>query len=118
MQVSLTPLCAPLGLYPSGDLGLFTYYTTQKRRVVRFLTTKPLKPASSAQTRQRNLWGAIALQWSSLPQTTRDAWSRVAEGARLKVTAFNLYIHVYSRRDFECLRTVARIAGIDYASLV
>lgn len=118
MLCSENALCLPLGLYPSGDLGLHTYYTTKQRRVVRFLRTKPLKPQSVAQRRQRDLWAGIALQWSYLPAATRAAWMKAAAGAHIRITAFNLYIHVYSLRDFECLSTIARQGGVPLGQLL
>jgi hypothetical protein len=118
MLVSQTGLCLPLGLYPSGDLGLFTYYTTKKRKVTRFLTTKPLKPESAAQKRQRSLWAAIAHQWTALDATTKAAWNKAARGAYCRITAFNLYIHVHATRNFECLSTIAHQSGVPLDQLV
>jgi alpha-ketoglutarate-dependent taurine dioxygenase len=118
MLLNTHPLLVPLGLYPSGDLGLFTYYTTRKRHVVRFLRTKPRKPQSPAQRRQRNLWRAIARQWSDLPTQTREAWRRLAAAAHLSVTAFNLYIAYYSTENATWLRTIATNARISLNDLM
>jgi alpha-ketoglutarate-dependent taurine dioxygenase len=117
MLLARNPLLVPLGLYPTGDLGLFTYYTTRKRHVVRFFRTKPRKPQSPAQRRQRNLWRAIARQWSSLPAQTREAWRALAARAKLRVTAFNLYIAYYSTENPTWLTTLSTLTGTPLSDL-
>jgi hypothetical protein len=118
MLCSKTALCLPLGLYPSGDLGLFTYYCTKKRKCVRFLRTSPKDPPSPAQRRQRFLWTAIAHQWSALGGPGQAAWRLAASRARIRITAFNLYIYYYSRNDLPCLSTIANQSGVPLDQLV
>jgi hypothetical protein len=118
MQVSENGMCLPLGLYPSGDLGLFTYYCTKKRKCVRFLRTSPKDPPSPAQIRQRALWTGIAHQWTSLGVQGQEPWRRAAAGARIRITAFNLYIYYHARNDLPCLNTIANQSGVPVDQLV
>lgn len=92
-----------LGFYPYGDLGPLTIYTNRKRRVVAFDRAPPLSPPSWLQKRQRYALTAAAKSWSSLNATDRLWWEDRARLNHLKITAFNLYMHVQLTHDTACL---------------
>jgi hypothetical protein len=118
MLLSRNGFVAPLGWYPSGDLGLFTYYCSRKRKVVAYLRTKQVQETSPAQARQRRAWTTIALEWKSIPATSRAAWRAAAAGARIRITAYNLYIFYRTTKDLPCLQTICNQARIPLASLL
>lgn len=89
----------PIGFYPLGDLADFTYYTTRRRKVVRFLRAPPTSPPSWLQRRQRAAWTAAAAAWQTAPNTFRLWWRAVANLNHLKISGYNLYMHLSTAND-------------------
>jgi len=107
----------PLGLYPSGDLGPWTIYTSHQRRVVSFLRAPPKVPPNYAQLRQRQLFGNAGRTWSALPEPTKAAWRQLAQRCHLKVTAYNAWITFTIKPDAAGLATLLRQARMTLAEL-
>jgi hypothetical protein len=89
----------PLGFYPAGDFGPFTWYTSKNRRVVRFLRAPPTSPPSWLQQRQRSAWIAAAATWSTNSSAFRTWWHAVAALNGLKIGGYNLYMHLTTAND-------------------
>lgn len=97
---------SPLGLFPSGDFGPWTIYTNKNHRIVQYLRAPPTSPPTAAQQRQRNAWSAVAELWSTLLPSERLWWQNIASRGRLRITAFNLFMHYHLTEDKECLLTL------------
>lgn len=100
-----------VGLLIQGDIGDLTYYTSRRNRIVAFVKSPPLSPPTITQQHFRNLFRTAARAWRALPKTTRDQWARIARGAGLRATGFNLFIWYQRSNDREQLATFARLAG-------
>jgi hypothetical protein len=93
----------PLGLFPHGDLGPFTVYTSNRRKVVFFTRSPPTTPPSWLQRRQRSSWMAAAAEWATMSDAQRTWWQQVAYLNHLKISAYNLFIHSRTSNDPTCL---------------
>ena len=87
-----------LGFRPTGDLGPYTFYTSQRNAIVFFPKAPPLNPPSYLQTVQRNRFRRAAKSWQALPEIERQNWELVAQTAKLTITGYNLFVW-YSLRD-------------------
>jgi len=67
---------------------------------------------SRSQIRQRKLFGAAALAWSTLSPQTRSDWLAAARAAHLYLTGYTLFIWWTLTPDREAMRTIERISGI------
>ena len=94
----------PLGLFPAGDFGPFTLYTSKKHRVVRFARAPPKEPASYLQRRQRSAWTAAAAVWTCLPPLDKQYWSELARQNHLKISGHMLFMMVTTRNNREALQ--------------
>jgi len=81
-----------LGFRPTGDIGPYTFYTSQRNAIVFFPKAPPLNPPSYLQTVQRNRFRLAAKQWQALPELERENWERVAKTAKLTITGYNLFV--------------------------
>jgi hypothetical protein len=86
-------------MFPYGDLGPFTYYTSKKRKVIRFLRSPPTSPPSAMQIRQRQKWTAAAATWTTQRESDRDWWRQLARINHLKITAYNAFIIYHTIED-------------------
>jgi len=100
-----------LGLNPTGDLGALTAYTSRRGKAVWFPKTNPLNPPSAMQQKMRNLYRLYAAAWRALSPTDRDAWSKAARQAALRITGYNLWIWYQRFRDTPTIRTIERTSG-------
>jgi hypothetical protein len=107
----------PMGLYPSGDFGPWTIYTSHRRKVVSFLRSPPKTPANYPQRRQRHLWIEASRLWSASSPTAKANWRLLASRCHLKISAYNLFIFCRSTPDRGHLETLCRQARITLASL-
>ena len=86
-----------LGFRPTGDLGPFTFYTSQRNRIVFFPKAPPLNPPSYLQTVQRNRFRLAAKAWQALPELEKQNWERVTQTAKLTINGYNLFVWYYLR---------------------
>ncbi len=101
-----------LGLSPTGDIGPFTMYTSQRGRPVWFPKSPPLSPPSQRQTHQRNRFITANLQWQSLPPAEKLNWKRAAQRVHLKITHHNLFIYWSLTKDDAVIATIVHNSGI------
>lgn len=81
-----------LGFRATGDLGPFTFYTTQRNQTVFFPKAPPLNPPSYLQTVQRNRFRLAATTWKALPESERRNWERITQTAKLTINGYNLFV--------------------------
>jgi len=102
------------GLWPTGDFGPFTFYTSHRRqRVVAFLKAPPKTPPSWKQKIAHTRFRDAANLWTLQPKATRDNWTNACKRAGLSITGFNLWMHCRIRNDLTPARTIQRQTGID-----
>ncbi len=101
-----------LGHSMQGDLGGMTCYTARNNRVVWFVKSPPLEQASPTQRQIRNLFVANGLVWRAMPAASRQTWHAAADGARLRIHGYNLFVWWMRFRDRGTLKTIERISGI------
>jgi len=106
---NLLPL---LGIWPGGDLGPYTIYTTRRRGVVWFPRSPPKQPPNYLQRRHRNKWRFAARAWSASTIAIRQAWSNAARLARLTISGYNLFIFYEVTKNRSIIETVERQTGI------
>jgi len=107
-------ITAMWGLWPTGDFGPFTFYTShQRKNVVAFLKAPPLEPPSWKQRLQQTRFANAARLWSLLPTATRQAWTTACRRAHLKITGFNFFVYVHLRQDLAAARTIQHQSGVD-----
>jgi hypothetical protein len=97
MKITGTSLYKWLGFRPTGDLGPFTFYTSQRNRIVFFPKAPPLNPPSYHQTVQRNRFRLAAKAWQALPDIEQQNWERVSKTAKLTINGYNLFVWYYLR---------------------
>ncbi len=101
-----------MGFSPTGDLGPYTMYTSQRNRPVWFPRSPPLTPPSRRQTEQRNRWKAAARFWQTVPAAEKKNWERAAQRVNLRITFHNLFIFWATTGRTAIVDTVARNSGI------
>jgi hypothetical protein len=102
-----------LGLYASGDLGPWTFYTSRRHAIVAFLRAPPKTPATYLQLRQRNRWRAAAEAWSLADSPTRQRWRDASRLANLRITPYNLWVWYQTTHDSAALSTIENQTGIE-----
>lgn len=107
------PLIPFLGLYPSGDLGDFTVYTSKRHALVYFQKTSPKNPPTVLQRRVRARLVLAAWLWQNLPPTKREDWLTAARLAGLRISGYNLFVHWVIVQDDAPIKTIERQTGID-----
>lgn len=112
MKTSHRNLVRFLGFVPTGDLGPWTIYTAKDRGVVVFDRAPPKVPPSPKQQYRQAQFAYAARQWRRLPPETRDAWTRAARKANLRITPLNLWMHWQIKRDRAIIATIERQTGI------
>lgn len=111
MRLSNENILRYLGFNTQGDLGPWTFYTSQRKGLVWFIKSPPLEPASFLQTHYRNLFRAAARVWNSLPENERDNWLDAAELTHLEVHGYNLFVYVAVTQDASFVPTLERLTG-------
>lgn len=106
-----------LGFRPTGDLGPFTFYTSQRNSIVFFPKAPPLNPPSYLQTVQRNRFRLAAKQWQALPDLERTNWERVAKTAKLTITGYNLFVWAVLRNGETTIQAFSDRYGIQLLPL-
>jgi len=101
-----------IGLFPSGDVGPFTVYTTRRKGVVWFPRSPPEKQPTVLQRRCRNRFRLAAWVWRSMPLPQRGEWERASQLAPLSITGYNLFVFHQLTRDDATIRTVERLSGV------
>jgi hypothetical protein len=117
MRVDTARLISTLGFRPTGDIGGYTFYSRGAKRTVFFAKAPPRKPASYLQRANRYRMAAIARSWSNAPPAVRAAWDQLARRTRLKITAYDLFQHHYTRPQDLVLPTLLRQARMTMAQL-
>lgn len=101
-----------LGHYMQGDLGGFTCYTSKRNRVVWFVKSPPLEPASPTQRTIRNIFVSNAMIWRAFSSKQKATWNRAAIAARLRIHGYDLYTWWMRTRNDGVLRTIERHTNI------
>lgn len=100
-----------LGWSIQGDIGPITYYTSSRNKIVAFVKSPPLSPPTVTQQHFRNLFRLAARAWRALTPPTRAGWQRIASGAGLRATGWNLFLWYQRTQDRTQLAAWARAAG-------
>lgn len=95
-----------------GDLGGMTCYTSQRNRVVWFVKSPPLEPASPTQRTIRNLFVLNANVWRAFSVDQRQTWNSAANAAKLRIHGYDLFTWWMRYRDQATLATIERQSGI------
>jgi len=93
-----------LGFRPTGDLGPFTFYTSQRNATVFFPKAPPLNPPSYLQIVQRNRFRIAAAQWQALPELERENWEKVTKTAKLTINGYNLFVWYLLRHGEDTIK--------------
>lgn len=101
-----------MGFHPTGDIGGFTAYTSQRQKVVWFPKAPPEKPPSWFQLRQRNRFRLLGRLWRATPAVDRQLWATAAARAHLSISGHNLWVYYQLTRDRAAIATVERIAHL------
>jgi len=110
----LTPsLLSMLGLNATGDLGPLSIYKSQRHKLVFYPRVPALNPPSALQKVNRSKWRIAAMQWTGLPEATRQLWETASKRACLKVTGYNLWIYYATTLDRRTIQTIENQSGID-----
>lgn len=112
MTLVYQPLIRFLGLYPSGDLGPLTIYTSKRKGIVYFAKAPPKELPTVLQRRVRARLTLAAWLWTMLPETARQAWLLAARKANLRITGYNLYCYWVMTDNLAAIKTIERQTGI------
>ena len=82
---------ALLGWRPTGDVGPFTIYTSQRGKIVLYPRAPALNPATRFQTRMRDMFKAAAASWKSLTPTQRAEWELATKRLRMSINGYCFY---------------------------
>lgn len=107
------PIYELLGHFMQGDLGGFTCYTAKNNRVVWFVKSPPLEPASELQLQLRNAFRGNALVWRTMTADQRSTWNDAATFARLRIHGYNLFTYWMRTQDTATLDTIERQSHIE-----
>lgn len=113
---TLDHLFTCLGFVIWGDLGPTTIYRNHKGKVVFFAKTWPHKPASPAQTVQRQKFIDAAAAWQNLARNARAQWNLATRRASLCCHGYDLYVHWHLTHDDATIRTLERQTGTQMLS--
>jgi len=101
-----------MGFNPSGDIGPFTFYTSKRRRPVRYIKAPPLTPPTFRQRIQRHRFRTAGFLWRLLPQESKDAWLDAARLSKIRIHGYNLYTWWLQNREDDAINTIIRLSGI------
>ena len=101
-----------LGHSMQGDLGGMTCYTSQRNRVVWFVKSPPLEPASPTQREIRNIFVLNANVWRSMSIASRSTWNDAAVAAGLRIHGYDLFTWWMRKKDNQTLATIERQSGV------
>lgn len=95
-----------------GDLAGFTCYTSQRNKVIWFVKSPPLEPASPTQRQIRNIFVINANVWRSMNAAARHSWNAAAIAARLRIHGYDLFTWWMRTKDAGTIATIERHANI------
>lgn len=101
-----------LGHSMQGDLNGFTCYTSKRNKVVWFVKSPPLEPASPTQREIRNIFVMNANVWRALSADQRATWNDAASLARLRIHGYDLFTWWMRTKNNGVLATIERNAGV------
>lgn len=101
-----------LGFSMQGDLGGMTCYTSKRNKVIWFVKSPPLEPASPTQRAIRNIFVLNANVWRGFTAEQRATWSLAANAAKLRIHGYDLFTWFMRHRDRATLATIERQSGI------
>lgn len=104
-----------LGHSMQGDLAGWTCYTSKRNKVIWFVKSPPLEPASPTQRAIRNLFVLNATVWRAMPPASRATWLAAADAAHLRIHGYNLFVWWMRTKDNASLATIERISRITIA---
>jgi hypothetical protein len=108
---TLDHLYTCLGFVIWGDLGPTTIYRNKRGLVVFFDKTWPDKPASPAQTVQRQKFIDAAAAWQNLLAAQRRQWETATRRASLCMNGYDLFVHWSLTNDADAIHTLERQTG-------
>jgi len=117
MKLLGSSLYKMLGFRPTGDLGPFTFYTSQRNAIVFFPKAPPLNPPSYLQTVQRNRFRRAAKSWQALPELEQQNWERISQTAKLTITGYNLFVWYFLRDGHQTIQAFQDRYGIQVLPL-
>ncbi len=112
-----TELLRFLGFNTQGDLGPWTFYTSQRKGLVWFIKAPPLEPPSNLQITMRNLFRANGYLWRSLQPKQRTAWETASKLAKLTITGFDFFTYWNLTKDNAAIETIERQTSINLIPL-
>lgn len=101
-----------LGHSMQGDLAGWTCYTSRRNRVVWFVKSPPLEPASPTQRAIRNIFILNANVWRSMSIASRSTWNDAAIAGRLRIHGYDLFTWWMRTKDAGTIATIERQSGI------
>lgn len=97
-----------MGFNVQGDLGGWTFYTTQRGEVVFFPKSPPLNPPTAKQMVQRCKFAQAGKLWKCKTEEAREQWRLAVRRANLRLTGYNLWTYWITTSDEPALRTIER----------
>lgn len=107
-----TNLAVFMGFNTQGDLGGWTFYTSQRGALVFFPKAPPLNPPSHKQKLRQQTFTVAAIGWQNLGEAGRQKWRDATGKANLRITAYNLYTYWSVTKNDAIIETIERQTGI------
>jgi hypothetical protein len=104
-------LVSLFGFNIQGDIGGMTAYRSARHRFTWFAATTPKEPQTPCQENLRARWTMVAAVWAALPHSAKAEWQLAAQTARLRITAYNLFMHCHTTQDQAILDTINNQTG-------
>lgn len=102
-----------LGWDCTGDIGGFTAYYSERRKIVIFPRSPPLNPPTPKQEAVRDFFRDVATWWRSCPPQYRTGCQHLATACGLNVTGYNVATHVCRTGDAACWETLCKQSGLN-----
>lgn len=106
-----------LGLWVSGDLAGFTFYTTKTGRKVCYPEAPAVQPPSQLQQRMRARFKCAYLNWKELSSEDKANLEQATKKLGLCLTGQNLYVSTQLTGKISNYKTVARQAKLNLPAL-
>lgn len=117
MRTDEAQLFRILGWSVQGDLGPFTFYTSQRKGLVWFPKAPPKTPPTASQIHQRNKFRIAAACWTGLTQDQRNNWTLAAHRANLAITGYNFFIFYMTKGTDAHVQTIERQSALSLLPL-
>ncbi len=108
MKTSQTLLYRVLGWNIQGDLGPWTFYTSQRKGLVWFLKAPPKTPPTVSQVHQRNKFRIAAVCWNKLTPQQREDWRIACLQANLAISGYNFFVFYLTNGTDAHVQTIER----------